>query len=204
MTVEDCYSAPEAATRTIDPCPEPTPSATPSSATLALVLVLDRSGSMDGQPLEMAKKAAIAAVDRLRAGDSLAVIAFDSQPTYAVPIGPVSKASATQKIRLIQAGGGTEIFSALDAAYQKLVITRANRKHIVLLTDGQAPNNGIRDLAMAIRTEGITITTIALGPSADNELLLKIAALACGRNVPVDDPKKLPAIFANEVNAARQ
>jgi uncharacterized protein YegL len=202
-SLEAC-SAQVAATPPIEPCVPPSPSANPSAVTLALALVLDRSGSMHGQPLEMAKKAAIAAVDRLRAGDSLAVIAFDSQPIYVVPMGPVSKANATQKIRLIQPGGGTEIFSALDAAYQKLAITRARRKHVVLLTDGQAPNNGIRDLTLAMRAEGITVTTIGLGPSADNELLRTIAAVACGRSVPVDDPKKLPAIFAREVNAARQ
>jgi uncharacterized protein YegL len=194
----------EVAAPTIEPCPEPAQSATPSAASLALVLVLDRSGSMDGQPLEMAKKAAIAAVDRLRAGDSLGVIAFDSQPTYTVPIGPVSKANATQKIRLIRAGGGTEIFSALDAAYEKLSVTRAKRKHIVLLTDGQAPSSGIRDLVVAIRAEGITVTTIGLGARVDHEFLRKIADVACGRNVSVDDPKKLPAIFASEVEAARQ
>ena len=86
---------------------------------VALALVIDRSGSMTGLPLEMAKQAAKATADTLAADDLLEVIAFDSQPTRIVRMTPAKHGARIQSdIARIQAGGGTEIFPALDAAYQ--------------------------------------------------------------------------------------
>ncbi|HEX7663625.1 MAG TPA: VWA domain-containing protein, partial [Polyangiaceae bacterium] len=118
---------------------------------VAMVLVLDRSGSMSGLPLEMAKAAAKATADTLSSDDLLEVIAFDSSPTRIVKMTPAKHRARIQNdIARIQSAGGTEIFSALDAAYQDLTVTRARKKHVILLTDGQAPNNGIRDLVQAM------------------------------------------------------
>ena len=76
---------------------------------------------MQGLPLEMAKQAAKATADTLAADDLLEVIAFDSQPTRIVRMTPAKHRARIQSdIARIQAGGGTEIFSALDAAYQAL------------------------------------------------------------------------------------
>ncbi len=124
---------------------------------VAMVLVIDRSGSMSGLPIEMAKAAAKATADTLSSDDLLEVIAFDSSPTRVVRMTAAKHRARIQNdIARIQAGGGTEIFSALDAAYQTLTVTRARRKHVILLTDGQAPAGGIRDLAQAMAAEGIT------------------------------------------------
>ncbi len=73
----------------------------------------------------MAKHAAKATADTLAADDLLEVIAFDSQPTRIVRMTPAKHRARIQSdIARIQAGGGTEIFSALDAAYQALSTTR--------------------------------------------------------------------------------
>jgi Ca-activated chloride channel family protein len=88
---------------------------------VAMALVIDRSGSMTGLPLEMAKQAAKATADTLAADDLLEVIAFDSQPTRIVRMTAAKHRARIQSdIARIQPGGGTEIFSALDAAYQAL------------------------------------------------------------------------------------
>ena len=122
---------------------------------VAMVLVIDRSGSMSGLPIEMAKAAAKATADTLASDDLIEVIAFDSSPTRVVRMTPAKHRARIQSdIARIQAGGGTEIFSALDAAYQTLTVTRARRKHVILLTDGQAPHNGIRDLVQAMVGRG--------------------------------------------------
>ncbi len=116
----------------------------------------------------MAKHAAKATADTLAADDLLEVIAFDSQPTRVVRMSPAKHRARIQSdIARIQAGGGTEIFSALDAAYQALSTTRAQKKHVILLTDGQAPQNGIRDLVQAMAAEDITVTTVGLGAGVD-------------------------------------
>ncbi|HLK39719.1 MAG TPA: VWA domain-containing protein, partial [Polyangiaceae bacterium] len=166
---------------------------------VAMALAIDRSGSMTGLPLEMAKQAARATADALAGDDLLEVIAFDSQPTRIVRMTPAKHRARIQTdIARIQAGGGTEIFPALDAAYQAMSTTRAKRKHVVLLTDGQAPQNGIRDLVQAMAAENITVTTVGLGGGVDENLLRMIADVGGGRFYKVADPQSLPRIFTRE------
>src|SRR6202020_3223887 len=91
------------------------------------------------------------------------------------------RARIQNDIARITPGGGTEIFSALDAAYQALTVTRARKKHVILLTDGVAPQNGIRDLVQAMSAEGMTVSTVGLGAGIDDQLLRMISDLGGGR-----------------------
>lgn len=166
---------------------------------VAMVLVLDRSGSMSGLPMEMAKAAAKATADTLSSDDLIEVIAFDSAPTRVVRMTPAKHRARIQNdIARIQAGGGTEIFGALDAAYQSLTTTRARRKHVILLTDGQASSNGITDLVQAMAAEGITVSSVGLGSGIDEHLLRSISDLGGGRLYKVMDPQQLPRVFTRE------
>jgi Ca-activated chloride channel family protein len=166
---------------------------------VALALVIDRSGSMQGLPLEMAKQAAKATAETLAPDDLLEVIAFDSQPTRIVRMTPAKHRARIQSdIARITANGGTEIFSALDASYQALSTTRAKKKHVILLTDGQAPQAGIRDLVQAMASENITVTTVGLGGGVDETLLRMVSDLGGGRFYRVTDPQTLPRIFTRE------
>jgi hypothetical protein len=135
----------------------------------------------------------------LAADDLLEVIVFDSQPTRIVRMTPAKHRARIQNdIARIQAGGGTEIFPALDAAYQALTTTRAKKKHVILLTDGQAPQNGIRDLVQAMSAESITVSTVGLGGGVDETLLRMISEVGGGRFYKVADPQSLPRIFTRE------
>lgn len=166
---------------------------------VAMVLVLDRSGSMSGLPIEMAKAAAKATADTLSGDDLIEVIAFDNSPTRVVRMTPAKHRARIQgDIARIQPGGGTEIFSALDAAYQSLTATRARRKHVILLTDGQAPHNGIHDLVQAMAAESITVTAVGLGSGIDEGLLRTISDGGGGRLYKVMDPQQLPRVFTRE------
>jgi Mg-chelatase subunit ChlD len=166
---------------------------------VAMALVIDRSGSMTGLPLEMAKQAAKATADTLAGDDLLEVIVFDSVPTRIVRMTPAKHRARIQNdISRIQAGGGTEIFPALDAAYQALTSVRAKKKHVILLTDGQAPQGGIRDLVQAMSAENITVSSVGLGGGIDETLLRMISDTGGGRFYKVADPQSLPRIFTRE------
>jgi hypothetical protein len=94
--------------------------------TVALALVIDRSGSMAGLPLEMAKAACSATVSTLKGDDLVEVIAFDASPNRYVKLQPARYSSRIQNdILQIQSGGGTAIFPALYAAYQDLTVVQA-------------------------------------------------------------------------------
>jgi Mg-chelatase subunit ChlD len=166
---------------------------------VAMALVIDRSGSMTGLPIEMAKAACRATVETLRGDDLVEVIAFDSRPKRFVKLQPARYAGRIMnEIATIQPGGGTAIFPALDAAYQDISVAQARKKHVILLSDGRADSQGIRDLVAAMIAESITVTTVGLGDGADADLLRLIADAGGGRYHHVPDPTNLPRIFTRE------
>jgi secreted protein with Ig-like and vWFA domain len=166
---------------------------------VAMALVIDRSGSMTGLPLEMAKAACRATVDTLEGDDLIEVLAFDSTPLRYVKMQPARyRARIEGDIARVQPGGGTEIFAALDMAYQDMSVVQARRKHVVLLTDGRAESQGLKDLVQAMVAESITVTTVGLGDGADMDLLRTIADAGGGRFHAVPDPNSLPRIFTRE------
>lgn len=166
---------------------------------VALVLAIDRSGSMTGQPMEMAKEACSATVTTLQGDDLIEVIAFDSTPLRYAKMQPARYRSRIQNdILRIQPGGGTEIFPSLDMAYQDISVVEARKKHVVLLTDGQARTDGLFDLATAMLAESITLTTVGLGSGINDELLRMLADAGGGRYHAVQDPSSLPRVFTRE------
>ena len=173
---------------------------------VAMALVIDRSGSMTGLPMEMAKAACTATLGALQPDDLLEVIsAFDSTPTRYVKLGPARYRSRIQSdIERVQPGGGTEIFPAIDMAYQDLSVVRARRKHVILLTDGQAAEQGIRELVQAMVSASITVTTVGLGEGVKQDLLRGIADAGGGRFHFVPDPNSLPKIFTRETEMVSQ
>src|SRR4029078_11761397 len=155
--------------------------------------VMDSCVSMPGLLLEMARQAARATVDALSADDLIEVIAFDSTPTRYVKMQPARNRSRIENdIARIQAGGGTEIFPALDASYQDMSVVQARKKHVILLTDGRASSGGIRDLVQAMAAESITVTTVGLGNEVDDQILSMIKDFGGGRYTKVPDPGSSP------------
>jgi Ca-activated chloride channel family protein len=166
---------------------------------LALALVIDKSGSMNGQKIELAKEAARATAELLGPDDYIEVIGFDSAPEAVVRMQSArNRLSILRDIGRIAARGGTNIFPALDLSYQDLVVTRARIKHVILLTDGQSPETGITELAQVMRAEGITISTVGIGTDVNRVLLETIANLGGGRSYFTNDPHNIPRIFMRE------
>jgi Mg-chelatase subunit ChlD len=169
---------------------------------MAMAFVVDRSGSMSGAPLESAKTAVIDGAALLGPDDCVTVIAFDSSPTRVVPLRSAAMPIQPEVLALT-AGGGTQILTALDRAHRDLArATMAKKKHALLLTDGQAPTAGIRELVKQMATEGMTVSSIALGSSTDEALLKTIASEGGARYFPVNDVSKLSPVFRKDVAAA--
>jgi Mg-chelatase subunit ChlD len=168
---------------------------------LALALVIDKSGSMNGQKIELAKEAAKATAELLGNEDYIGVVGFDSRPDQIVRMQSArNRISILRGIGRLAARGGTAIFPALDMAYQELAVTRARVKHVILLTDGQAPEQGIPELTRAMRAEGITVSTVGLGADVNRGLLQSVAGLGGGRSYFTSDPHNIPRIFVKETS----
>ena len=98
----------------------------------ALCFVLDRSGSMHGQKVEICKSASIATVELLSPKDFVGLVAFDSLPHWVVPMtSAAGKAAIAAQISTINADGGTNIYPAMVAAREALAGTRAKVKHMI-------------------------------------------------------------------------
>jgi Ca-activated chloride channel family protein len=167
---------------------------------LGLVLVIDKSGSMDGGKMELAKEAAIRTVELMREQDTVGIVAFDSSPWWVVePQKLTDREAVIKDISSIQPDGGTEIYTALEAGYQKLLDVNAQRKHIILLTDGQSSTTqSYEQLTGLITGANMTLSSVAIGGGADQRLLEHIATLAKGRYYFTNDQSTVPAIFSRE------
>jgi Ca-activated chloride channel family protein len=156
-----------------------------------LIPVLDRSGSMRGEPINACKQALHTLVDRMKPQDTFGLIAFDDQANIAVPARSMKDhdlATVHQLIESIEPGGTTDLSAGyllgIDAAKRNLQLTGAS---LLLLSDGHV-NAGIRDLtkiaelARSARTDRITSTTIGIGEGYDERLLAAIATHGSGNH----------------------
>jgi Mg-chelatase subunit ChlD/uncharacterized membrane protein len=176
---------------------------------LGLLLVIDKSGSMsagaDGiDKMEMAKEAAIRSTEMLNEQDQVGVVAFDGEPWVVVEPQPVANLSEIHdKIGGIYADGGTDIFPALQMAYEKIKGLKTQRKHVILLTDGQSGrDDDYQGLLDQMARENITVSTVAVGEDSDTILLEDIARMGKGRYYSVIDPGTIPTIFSKETALA--
>jgi uncharacterized membrane protein len=180
------------------------------SASVALMLVVDVSGSMGGGPggaskMDLAKEAAIAAVELMGEYDQVGVLAFDDQnhwmihPTFASDLDPIEQA-----ISQLQPGGGTEIYPALKEAFEAVAPIEAKVKHVVLLTDGQSPRGPYEQLMQQMRDANVTLSTIGIGTDADGPLLQELAGLGNGRYYDGNDPFDLPRLLVKETQQVQR
>ncbi len=165
----------------------------------ALQLVLDTSGSMEGEKLTLCKAAAIEAVKTLQPDDSIGVLTFDSEPHEIVPLQRIGQRThIIPRIANIAAGGGTDLFPAMEQGFRSLRNADASTKHMIILTDGQTPPNRFRELTTRMRDEGITVSGVAVGDGADVELVRSIVSIGGGKLYHVRSPQAIPKILMRE------
>ena len=174
---------------------------------LNLALVIDRSGSMSGQPLHMARQAAQVAIRQLQAQDRVSVVTFDSTVDTLIPSQPVTNPDALcREIERITEGGMTALHAGwLDGATQvaqHLNVRALNR--VLLLSDGQA-NKGITDARQiarqvaGLRERDVSTSTIGLGVDYDEDLLRGMADAGDGNYEHIEDAEQLPSYFKAEL-----
>ena len=166
---------------------------------LALVVCLDRSYSMKGRQMELAKAATRAALGMLEEQHQFGVIAFDSQPHETVPLQQVrSRRRAEDLIDRIQASGQTNIYPALAIAFRWLQNAESKSRHVILLSDGDTAPADFERLVKRMVEAHISVSTVAIGREADRELMANIARWGKGRAYYAEDPSNVPQIFVED------
>jgi len=172
---------------------------------VALIIVLDRSWSMAGTSMELCKAAAQAAVDVMPDEQSVGILTFNDRFDWDVPLRNVGKNrdEIRKKITAIEPGGHTLIYPAIEQAYNALRTAKARAKHVILLSDGRSYPDDYEGLVTKMSESHITVSSVAVGPAADAELLTNIAKWGKGRSYVVQDPHEVPQIFVKEAKNAR-
>lgn len=172
---------------------------------LRLALVVDRSGSMSGRKLEVAKQCASWLVSRLDPRDELALVDYDDEVRLLAPLSAPG-VEHRAAIRRIHAGGSTNLSGGWLKGVEALGRTNgASARKVLLLSDGLA-NVGITEpgaltaIAAKVRAQGIGTTTIGIGEDFDEELMTALAEAGGGYAHFADTPDAAPAIFAQELN----
>lgn len=183
-----------------------------ASPPINLGIVIDKSGSMKGERIANALRAAVLAVSRMRDGDRVSVVSFASAAEVVVPptvISAGTRDGIEASIRGIRLGGETCMSCGLELAMRELMGTPAGADQVtrmLLLSDGAA-NSGIRDvpglrsLAGRMRERGCSISTIGVDVDFDEKVMAAIANEANGRHYFVRDAAGLPSIFAQEFDS---
>lgn len=172
--------------------------------TTALVICIDKSGSMSDTSygvtrLQLAREAACASLEVLNERDQAGVIAFDDAGKWVVPLSQVTDVAAMQEqVATIRLGGGTAFYTPLMMAYETLKAARAQYKHVIFLTDGEAGDTGYLDVVRRMAANGITVTTVAVGDGADYAGLKQMAEIGEGRMYLAGPFDSLPRIFTKE------
>ena len=195
--------------------------------TVALLIVLDRSGSMSAQvggqtKIALANQGAAMALGVLNPRDYFGVLAVDTRAHVIAPLARHgAKEPIAQKILAITAGGGgIYIYTSLAESFQALRDVNARIKHVILFSDaadaeekvggeqpdGAQPSGNSLDLASAMAAAKITTSVVALGSESDKDtgFLRQLAERGQGRFYLTSDATTLPQIFSTETMKVTQ
>ncbi len=171
-------------------------------APLALVLVIDVSSSMSGDPLAHVLRSCEIVANLLDARDRLAIVTFGSNAGVRCGLTVMDDAGKAQiraAIRDVRADGSTNLHAGLEAgagvlaaaAASSLARWRVLRRALVVMSDGQ-PNIGLTtaaELAGLVKSLGIATSALGFGLHHDDVVLDAIAIAGSGRYIYVPDPQ---------------
>jgi uncharacterized membrane protein len=172
---------------------------------LSMTVLVDKSGSManivEGSrtKLDLVKEAILSAVDILNPYYQIALLAFDIEPDWVIPM---TQAGDVDTIRdglaNLGAGGGTILFPAMEAALENMKTMESGVKHVVILSDGLTTEADFEKVTREMVEARISVSTIAVGEDADQVLMRDIAVWGNGRAYHTDSFANVPRIFASE------
>ena len=187
----------------------PTDSQATKPAPLELAIVIDRSGSMRGKRLRNAIDGARGMVRRLRDGDVVSVITYNTKTETLVPATSITADTREQvvsQISGIRAAGDTCISCAIETGMQVLGVRDGMIKRMLLLSDGEATAGvrdvaGFRSLAERVRARGLSISSVGVDVDYNERIMTAIAQQSNGQHYFVENASGLQSIFDRELES---
>ncbi|MDQ2683849.1 MAG: VWA domain-containing protein, partial [Chloroflexota bacterium] len=182
---------------------------------VALLLIVDRSGSMAYDPLhetskiEMAKEAMHLAGTAMSTGDTIGVLTFSDSQEWVFPLttigGEGTRQALNSAIDTIKPTGGTEMYPALQVGLDAIRNIDADVRHVVVLSDGKSKSgtaDAFDQLVVDAGADRTTISTIAIGNDADTALMQSIAESGGGRYHFTTKAEEIPRLTLEEAQSA--
>ena len=178
-----------------------------------LVVVLDRSGSMQGRKIDDARQAVLRLIDRLTAQDRLALVAYSNNVETVTPLTAMDDGHRRQvkaAVQAVYADGGTNLGGGLEQGITLLQRTPAGgrQRKVILISDGLA-NLGVTDpqalgrMASGAMEQNFTISSVGVGNDFNEVLMTTIADNGAGRYYYLENPNAFAQVFEKELNAVR-
>ena len=182
-------------------------------STTDLIVVLDRSGSMDGDKIVHARGAVRELLSQLRDNDRFALITYSSDAQVTIPLAPTTTAARDRwrtTVDGITPGGGTNMSGGLDLALATLGQPGARRgaTRVILISDGLAnegdsTQEGLVARAQRAARSEVSLTTVGVGEDFNEYLMTALADAGTGNYYFVQRATDLGQVFAREFGAAR-
>jgi Ca-activated chloride channel family protein len=178
----------------------------------AFAVVLDRSGSMAGEPLQLAREACAAVVRNLRPDDLFSLVVFDDSAQVVIPLQrPMVRHGMINAIERIAEGGSTNLMAGWLLGRDELLKAAPNcEKKILVLTDGHL-NHGITEpdrvealTRSGFDKDGIRTACLGFGDAYNEEVLASMSGMGHGQLHDADSPEKFPAILTHELDGLQK
>jgi Ca-activated chloride channel homolog len=171
-----------------------------------VAIVIDKSGSMQGDRIEQARRAAIQAVDRLTDDDIVSVVVYDTTVEVIVPATKATDRRGIQsRIKSIRADGNTALHAGVTkgAAEVRKFLDDKRVNRVILLSDGLAnvgPSSPseLGKLGASLLKEGITVSTLGLGLGYNEDLMSQLATQSSGNHFFIESADNLAEVFQRE------
>lgn len=163
---------------------------------LNLVLVLDRSTSMQGEKMDMVKTNALQIIRQLKQGDVLSIVAFSDTAEVLVSGGRISDQSKIEaRLSLLKPSGSTEVLHGLETGLSEILknLNPSFINHMILITDGHTygDEDACFKLALDATEQGIGISGLGLGDRWNDEFLDRLTGFSGGNSIYVSAPNDL-------------
>ena len=166
---------------------------------VALMIALDKSYSMKGPKMDLAKEAAKAALGMLNEQHRFGLVAFDWHTHEIVPLQFVREQERlADRVDRIEASAQTNFYPALEACLDQLSAVESEVRHVILVSDGRTYPDEYENLVLRMRQEEITVSTVAIGVESDRELLADIADWGDGNAYTIEDASSVQSILIDE------
>jgi Ca-activated chloride channel family protein len=179
-----------------------------------LIVILDRSGSMQGEKIEYARAAVATLIGQLNPKDRFALVAYSSAAHLSIPLTPASPKAREfwrREVRRIQPNGGTNMSAGIDVAVRTVETSReaGRAARVILISDGLA-NEGDASLeGLKARASRVTrwehvLSTVGVGQDFNEFLMSSLADAGTGNYYYLSDTAELASVFSREFEATRE